>query len=688
MKILVVDDHAENRYMLETILTAAGHTVHPAADGAQALDILKSNGFDLIISDILMPVMDGLRLCRKVKTDARLRAIPFIIHTATYTGSKDQEFAMQIGADRFIEKPCDPDKILSEINAVMAVADDLQDKIQPPAAVTDEDALRLYSERLVRKLEQKMAQAEQEIQARKKAETDLLKNRERLVAAQRLAKMGDFRWDLETGELTWSDALFDLLGYQKSENFDYERVNAQVHHPDDLEQITNWLEAEIASGTDTLTPNEYRLMRRDGTVIHVHTIGEIYRRSGKKPIIFATVQDITDAIQADAEKEKLKAQLFQAQKMESVGRLAGGIAHDYNNMLSVILMYAEMALDRVHQDDDLHTYITAILKAARRSTDITRQLLIFARKQTVTPRVLDLNATITDVLKLLHRIIGEDIALSFEPGTDVWPVRIDPSQVDQVLVNLLVNARDAITGTGKITIQTANETFDAAYCAGHPGFSPGDYAELSVRDDGSGMDKDTVDQIFEPFFTTKDESKGTGLGLATVYGIVKQNKGFISVHSEPGKGTSFTIFLPRHGEQVGKEMDQDTVGIPRGKGETVLLVEDDPPVLKLARTVLETLGYKVLSAAAPREALAQAQKYPDYIHLLLTDVVMPEMNGRQLAEKLLLLRPDIKILYMSGYSTNVITDTGVLEKSTAFINKPFAVRDMAVKVREVLDGRV
>ncbi len=531
-------------------------------------------------------------------------------------------------------------------------------------------------------------QAEKEIQARQQAEKALVKSKERLVAAQRLAKMGDYRWDLETGDITWSDALFHLLGYETSENFDYEKINAQVHHPDDLEQITKWLNTQIASRSDTLPPYEYRLVHRDGTVIYVRTIGEIYRRPGKKPIIFATVQDITESRQADAEKEKLKAQLFHAQKMESVGRLAGGIAHDYNNMLSVILMYSEMALDRTHPDDDLHKYITAILNAARRSTDITRQLLIFARKQTATPRILDLNATITDMLKLLRRIIGEEIALSFEPGADVWPVKIDPSQVDQVLANLLVNARDAITGTGKITIQTGIETFDAANFAGHPKFSPGDYAVLSVQDDGSGMDKDTVEQIFEPFFTTKDESKGTGLGLATVYGIVKQNDGFVTVHSEPAKGTMFKIFLPRHGDLVDKEMDQDTTRIPQGKGETVLLVEDDPPVLKLAGTVLEALGYKVLTAATPKNALAQAKTYPEKIHLLLTDVVMPEMNGRELAEHLRYLRPDTKILYMSGYSTNVITDTGVLEKDTAFINKPFAVRDLAVKVREVLDGRI
>ncbi len=531
-------------------------------------------------------------------------------------------------------------------------------------------------------------QTEKEIQARHQAEKALLKSKERLVAAQRLAKMGDFRWDLETGEISWSDTVFELLGYETSEIFDLERVNAQVHHPDDLERITTWLKTEIDSGSDTLTPNEYRLVCRDGSVIHVRTIGEIYRRPGKKPIIFATVQDITESIQADAEKEKLKAQLFQAQKMESVGRLAGGIAHDYNNMLSVILMYAEMALDRAHQDEGLHKYITAILNAARRSTDITRQLLIFARKQTTTPRVLDLNATITDMLKLLQRIIGEDITLRFEPGADVWPVKIDPTQVDQVLANLLVNARDAITGTGKITIQTGIETFDAAYCTMHPKYSPGDFAVLSVHDDGSGMDKDTLEQIFEPFFTTKDESKGTGLGLATVYGIVKQNDGFVTVHSEPEKGTCFKIFLPRHGDLVDKEMDQETARIPQGKGETVLLVEDDPPVLKLARTVLETLGYKVVTAATPKEALAQAKIYPEKIHMMLTDVVMPEMNGRQLAEQLVLLRPDTKILYMSGYSTDVITETGVLEKGTAFMNKPFAVRDMAVKVREVLDGRV
>ncbi len=383
MKILVVDDHVENLYLLETILRAAGHSAHTAADGAQALDILKTGGFELIISDIFMPVMDGFQLCRKVKTDEHLQSIPFIIYTSTYTDSKDQEFALQIGADRFIEKPCDPDEFIKEINAITGTTG-FGEKGQAPVAVTEENVLKLYNERLVRKLEQKMDLAEKEIQARKKVEKDLRESKERLIEAQRLAKMGDFKWDLETDEITWSDALFDLLGYEISENFDYERINAQVHHPDDLEQITTWLDTEIASDRDTLTPNEYRLIHKDGTKIYVRTIGKIYRRPGKKPIIFATVQDITESIDTDAEKEKLKAQLFQAQKMESVGRLAGGIAHDYNNMLSVILMYSEMALDRTHPDDDLHKYITAILNAARRSTDITRQLLIFARKQTAT----------------------------------------------------------------------------------------------------------------------------------------------------------------------------------------------------------------------------------------------------------------------------------------------------------------
>ncbi len=404
------------------------------------------------------------------------------------------------------------------------------------------------------------------------------------------------------------------------------------------------------------------------------------------PVAFNGItRDITERKQAEAEREKLQAQLTQAQKMESVGRLAGGVAHDFNNMLSVILGNTEMAMENMAPDDPLHNNLSEIFSAAQHSANITRQLLAFARKQTIAPEVLDLNRTIKSMLKMLRRLIGEDIDLAWLPGANIWPVRMDPSQLDQILANLCVNARDAISDVGKITIETGTVTFDSAYCAEHPGFVAGDFVLLAVSDNGCGMDQETLANLFEPFFTTKDVDKGTGLGLATVYGIVKQNGGFINVYSEPGRGTTFKIYLPRHRAKETPLPDKEAIR-PTARGhETILLVEDEPAILRMTTTMLERTGYKVLAAGTPGEAIALAYEHAGEIHLLMTDVVMPEMNGRDLARNLLTLYPNIKRLFMSGYTANVIAHHGVLEEGVHFIQKPFSKQDLAIKVREVLD---
>lgn len=397
--------------------------------------------------------------------------------------------------------------------------------------------------------------------------------------------------------------------------------------------------------------------------------------------------DITDRKRAEEEKEKLQAQLLQSQKMESVGRLAGGIAHDFNNMLSVILGHTEMLLDRLKPDDPLLHDLRKIHTAAERSADLTRQLLAFARKQTIAPQVLDLNATVRGMLDMLRRLIGEDIDLAWMPGADAGRVRMDPSQIDQILANLCVNARDAIADTGKITIETGVATFDDRYCATHAGYVPGDYALLAVSDSGCGMDTATVEHLFEPFFTTKERGKGTGLGLATVYGIVRQNCGFINVYSEPGRGTSFRIYLPRCAEEMAVlPAKKEPVSAPKSGGETILLVEDEPMIRDIARKMLDILGYRVIVAATPGEAIRLAREHAGTIHLLFTDVVMPEMNGRELARNILSLYPDIKRLFMSGYTANVIAHHGVLDPGVHFLQKPFSMNDLAVKVREALAG--
>ncbi len=400
---------------------------------------------------------------------------------------------------------------------------------------------------------------------------------------------------------------------------------------------------------------------------------------------FATVfEDITQRKQAQAEQKELQEQMLQAQKMESVGRLAGGVAHDFNNMLNVILGYSELALKNLDPADRLHARLKKIHHAATRSAGITRQLLAFARKQTVSPRVLDTNQTVEGMLQMLRRVIGENIDLVWKPGKKIQPLKMDPSQIDQILANLCINARDAIADVGKITIETDMVYFDKTYCQNHAGFLPGHYVLLAVSDNGCGMDRHTRENLFEPFFTTKQKGQGTGLGLSTVYGIIKQNNGFIHVYSEPGQGTIFRIYIPPHSGPSTDNRPSKTPETPIGNQETILIVEDEQPNLELLQSMLEQLNYNVLTAAGPSQALLTCRTHAGTIALLITDVVMPEMNGKDLAAQIIRLDPDIRVLFTSGYTANVIAHQGVLDQGVPFLQKPFSLQELACKVQEML----
>jgi signal transduction histidine kinase len=407
--------------------------------------------------------------------------------------------------------------------------------------------------------------------------------------------------------------------------------------------------------------------------------------SGDFELVTEHVRDITDIKRAEQEREKLQAQLMQAQKMESVGRLAGGVAHDFNNMLGVIIGRAEMALFR-DISTGVRDHLEEILKAGRRSADLTRQLLAFARKQTAVPKVLDLNDTISSMFKLLRRLIKEEIDLSWTPGVDLWAIKIDPSQIDQILANLLVNAGDAIAGVGAVAIRTENVVINDSNAALNPGFTPGDYVLLSVSDTGKGIGKEVCEKIFEPFFTTKEVGKGTGLGLSTVYGIVKQNDGFIYVESRPGEGATFKIYLPRFEAQDIQAPSKEPAAKSLGGTETILLVEDDESVLNLSRMILERLGYKILAAHTPLYGLQLVEEYRGDIDLVITDVVMPGMNGRELIEKLRVVIPGLKCLFMSGYTSDVIAHRGIMDQGVNFIQKPFSTDVLAAMVRQILNN--
>ena len=439
----------------------------------------------------------------------------------------------------------------------------------------------------------------------------------------------------------------------------------------------------VATGKE-IPASEMELMRKDGSAIPIYSSHALVQLPGQEPELFCIDIDLTERKRAEAEQHMLQAQFIQAQKMEAVGHLAGGVAHDFNNLLMGIMGYTELCHGEVAPDHPIREYLDEIKTAAQKSAEITRQLLAFARKQPIQPRVLDLNETMGGMLKLLRRLIGEDIKLVWRPGVDLPRVKVDPVQVDQILVNVCINARDAIGGVGEIALETGSVTLGAEHRTQHPESIPGEYVCLTISDNGCGMDKDTLKQIFDPFFTTKGVGKGTGLGLATVYGIVKQNNGFIYAYSEPGLGTSFRIYLPAMAAEDEVSVT-DAAEVPAGRGETVLVVEDEPSVRTTCSRYLEGLGYTPLAAETPGEALSIAKQHGNDIDLLLTDVVMPGMDGRQLAQRIGMVTPGIKVMFMSGYTADEIGRRGVLEEGVRFIAKPFTRETLARKVREALD---
>jgi len=431
---------------------------------------------------------------------------------------------------------------------------------------------------------------------------------------------------------------------------------------------------------------EQELYSKNGSTVWLEVTAIFIRdKNGAPTGMLMTGREISERKKAEAEKQNLEEQLNQAQKMETIGRLAGGVAHDFNNMLSVILGYVDLAKMRLAKQHPVLNDIAEIEKAAVRSRDITTQLLAFSRKQIIEPRIIDLNQMVVHTQKSLTRLIGEDVELKVIFGRNLWAIKFDPSQVEQILINLAINARDAMPNGGKLTIQTANTVIDSFYCESHIGFIPGDYIRLTVSDNGTGMDKEILQHIFEPFFTTKEAGKGTGLGLATVYGIVRQNEGFINVYSEPGCGSTFSIYLSRTTE-VGHVKDEaDEEPEFSGKGN-ILLVEDDAMVLQIAKGMLESMGFTVTAVNAPADAIAIYKNHNTSFDLVVTDVIMPAMSGKDLRNKLNEIKPDTKLLFMSGYTADVIAHHGVLEKGVHFLQKPFTLKSLAGKVVEALSA--
>ena len=513
---------------------------------------------------------------------------------------------------------------------------------------------------------------------RKRAEMNLLRKDALLAAMLRNLPFDFWARDTDQRIIMQSDESLNLWGDLTTK----ELLNCHF----DQETMDRWQSNNSRALAGEVVSDDCSLVIQSGERREYHNIVAPIREGEEILGILGINVDITERKRSEQEREKLRDQLVQVQKMEAIGRLAGGVAHDFNNMLGVILGQVEMAMQHLDPALPLHANLQQVQAAAQRSADLARQLLAFARRQTVTPRLLDLNETLEGMLSMLRRLIGEEVELVWRPGRDAAVVNVDPSQLDQVLVNLCVNARDALPGLGRITIETGTASFDEVACEGHAGLTAGDYALLRVSDNGCGMGPETLANLFEPFFTTKEMGKGTGLGLATVYGIVCQNKGAIDVESEPGRGTTFTIYLPRQQNDPERlARDEAAEPIPGGV-ETVLVVEDEPMILDLAATMLEVQGYTVFQAATPEEALLLAQNHAGHIDLLVTDVIMPGMNGRELAARLATLYPEMKLLFMSGYTADVIAHHNVIDEGVHFIQKPFSLKSLANKVRETLNA--
>ena len=581
------------------------------------------------------------------------------------------------------------------------------------AMLEEHGKLLLEKEQLLQtknELEHSNTLLNEEIVVRKQAQNELMEHKENLerMIAERTSELSEKNTELQASEkryrlladnindviwmanndlsLTYiSPSVEKMLGYSAPEAISLGLK--QLCIPESFDQLWHLYEETLKTVKEKEDAKERHLtleckfFKKDKNIVNVEiTLSLIIGHQSEVIGVGGITRDIGERVKSQREKEKIQIQLAQSQKMEAVGTLAGGVAHDFNNMLSAIIGYSELSLQEMNSSNPLRKNLDRILDAARRSANLTRQLLAFARKQTIVPEILDINEAVGSVLKMIRRLIGENIELAWLPGTCSCRIKMDPTQIDQILVNLCVNARDAISGVGRITIETGMVSYDGE----NTECRPGTYVLLSVSDNGQGMDRETLNHIFEPFFTTKKLGAGTGMGLATVYGIVKQNKGMINVYSEAQLGTTFKIYLPCYFAEPQMYKTENIAEMPQGRGETILMVEDDPMILEMGKEMLQKIGYKVISANTPFEAMRLTEELKDKIHLVLTDVIMPEMNGRELMEKLQKIRPDIKYMYMSGYTADIIARQGVLDQGIQFIQKPFSHSGLAAKVREAI----
>lgn len=690
--VLIVDDNLTNLSVLSHALEQHGLRLLIAQNGEVALRRAQIAYPDLILLDIMLPDMAGFEVCQRLKAHPATQDTPVIFMTAL-SDAESKIKGFQAGAVDYITKPFQSAEVLARVRTHLAL------------------------KAAQKQLEVQNAQLQQEITERKRAEQMLLESHAELErrVAERTAELTQTNLALQEQinerqraeealllERNLLRTLIDNLPdfvYTKDRQHRFMVSNA-AHRAylgaDTLDQIVNKTDYDfypselvaafhadeemVMESGQALINKEENLTKADTPNFGLTT--KVPLRNSQEQIIglVGISRNIT-------EWKRLEEQFIQAQKMESVGRLAGGIAHDFNNLLMVIMGNTQLVYEVMLPTEPLAKDLKTVLEAAERAKNLTRQLLTFARKQVISPQTLNLNDLILNLDKLLRRVIGEDIELTMLPATNLWLVKVDNNQMEQVLINMAVNARDAMSDGGKLTIETANVTLNEAYTRRHVEVKPGRYVMVAVTDTGTGMPPEVQARLFEPFFTTKEAGKGTGLGLATCYGIIKQHGGNIWVYSEVDQGTTFRIYLPAITETAGSSLAAQTVSdIPLQGNETILLVEDDYTVRQFTLRVLNMLGYSVLEACDGVEALRLAAEFSGMIHLLLTDVVMPKMSGNVLAQHLHTTHPQTRVLYMSGYTANAIVHNGVLDPGINFLPKPVSPEQLARKIREVLNA--
>lgn len=634
--ILAVDDNEDARTTLSWILRANKFDVWEAGTAQEALRLVNRQPA-LVLLDVVLPDLSGWEVCRRIKQNAATALTPVVMVSGVATEVSDRVRGLDNGADEYLVKPVEPQELLAHVRALLRVRE------------FEEQALAA---------KEKAAASERRLRA--------------IIDTEPACVM------LVSGDgvvLDMNPAGLRILGAEHLDQVKSKRIWSMIA-PGNHSEVRRAFKKALSGGVEEV---RFEASDLSGKRLWLESRLTKIALEDAGAVILAITHDVT-------EKTRLESHFRQSQKMDAIGQLAGGIAHDFNNLLTVILGCTQLALARMTPDPEIEELLGDVQAAGERAATLTRQLLTFSRKQILAPRVLDINAVVTNMKNMLGRIIGEHIRLKTALEPELWHVKIDPGQLEQVVMNLAVNARDAMPNGGVLTIETHNLSQGPRFLPTNGDGEPGLFVLMAVSDTGLGMSKQLQGRIFEPFFTTKDVGEGTGLGLATVYGIVRQSGGHVEVYSEVGQGSSFKVYLPVADEPFRCNVFENLVSELSAGTETILLAEDDESVRSLSQDILARAGYKVLTAANGAEALKLSQEHGNDIHLLITDVVMPEMSGRQLAEKLLELRPGIKVLYVSGYSDDAAVQHGILKGAMTFLAKPFGPTSLRVKVREVLDS--